>query len=186
MTSESRDERYSRQTKDLYAAYGQYCVAFEHLCGEMHHAIYGVLASQGGLKDQQLHNIVFAGYTAEPLQKTLRALLFHVIKLSGPREKKLKALFNQIKDLIAERNVLVHGRWYIGYASRDQTDFSSAQYVKAKQTGSGVELATGELDANQLQQRTDALNVAAGRIRDLYMGLVFSNGIDAAVDKLPA
>lgn len=143
MNETSRQKKLIQQSDDLYREIGRFVVQFEHMCFELRAGITFTL-QKFGLKNQQLAHILTSELTAEPLRTLLQSLLSEIEEFDDSDRKIFKAIFKKAQDLIKSRNDIIHGTWFIGWASEDQTDFRIANGHKLQRKASG--LAVKELN----------------------------------------
>ena len=146
MSPEERQKRYDEQTKDLYAGLGEFVASFELLIfwGLRRELIS--LWSGNSRELQQLVQPAVADLTADPILKIYQATYSTAIQQSGlsseeksEGEKILAAVCKDVREIIKTRNEIVHGTWFIGWASSEDTDFSIADGIKPTNTKGGVE-----------------------------------------------
>lgn len=131
---ESREQRYERQTKEQYAAIGKFVVKFELVCFYLRSTMSNFLQSSG-LKKQELARIVFGhrSMTADALREVYMAM---TVELYGDNVV-LKDFRSRFQRLTEKRNDIVHGTWFVGWASEDQEDFSAIRGFKDSISKSG-------------------------------------------------
>ena len=136
---ESREQRYERQTKEQYAAIGKFVVKFELVCFYLRLTMLNFLQSSG-LKKQELARIVFGhqAMTANALREVYMAM---TVVLYGDNMV-LKDFLSRFQRLTKERNDIVHGTWFVGWASEDQEDFSAIRGFKDSIAKSGAGFKT--------------------------------------------
>jgi hypothetical protein len=137
MVHAQHQEKYDQQTRDLFAALGRFVVGFELVCRHATTVITMAL-SKAGLRDQQYANILLADLTADPIKKTMIAVVAHAIQPIGKDAKVLQAIAKQFQQLIEARNELLHSTWYVGWANDSQSEFDVANAVKLKKSKDGV------------------------------------------------
>ncbi len=132
MTAESRYELFEQQTAEQYEQIGRFIVEFEKACSWLRIGI--ILALQNdGLKTQSLARILIDNkyITAMALIDTHDAIMTEI----GAREDSIQRevldqVSKEFRALILERNNVVHGEWFIGYAKADDQDFSKISGVR--------------------------------------------------------
>jgi len=174
---ESREDKWQRQTKAQYEALGRFVAAFESLVDKIRSAITYAVGVGGHLASRisiiTHHDVM----SAKPLFDVLRATVMHRLRTDAPalpeEEKKiiaelLKDFASRYKTLTETRNALLHGTWYIGWASSEATDFSEVEVRKMKVTADGLknssdaELIKGIDDLAKLRMECEALEDIAG------------------------
>lgn len=141
--TDSRQETYEKQTAQLYAGLGEFVAQFEQMIFAMRYVL--PMAFGGGRDLTALIAPAYAELTADPLRRVFGATMAIAIDQSQlpPEEKAvgykvLKGIVKRVQTLTEKRNEIVHGTWFIGWASSDQTDFSKASGFKPKNTKDGV------------------------------------------------
>jgi hypothetical protein len=138
---ESRDQRFDRQTKEQFEYLGRFVQAFELMVNESRKACL-FFTSKGGVP-QQLMMIVFnhRSLTAVPLLEIFRTMVAQMLHHpDGTLEKEeveaIKSILSQIgrdyQYLAEARNEIVHGTWFVGWASPSDVDFSVMTGMKGK------------------------------------------------------
>ncbi|MFN3343149.1 MAG: hypothetical protein ACK40M_10660 [Flavobacteriales bacterium] len=181
MNDIERLKKYKLQTNKLYSAYGKFAVEFEQMCESIRHCLIFTLHSSG-LKEQKFARILLADQTASPLISKLTAFVAEVYSKEPDKVKYLQPLFKFCIDINEKRNEIIHGTWYIGWASAEQTDFSRANGAKDKITKKGIrndgldfsvaefhELSEKIIKANEMIRR---LSVCITRGADLKKNVV--------------
>lgn len=145
---ETREQRYARQTAEQYEALGRFVQAFELMVAAIRMAC-GFMTSDNSVKRQQKMNLIFHHHTmsAWPLFEIYRALLLHIlgddeIGATDADRKVASMVLRQeasaVEDLIKKRNALLHGTWFIGWASNDVEDFSEMSVHKFRVKPQGL------------------------------------------------
>ena len=98
--------------------------------------------------------------------------------IDAHERKVIDNLLKRIDKLAEQRNDVIHRTWYIGWASEDQEDFSTASGVKSHNLkignrSSSVEFSRSEFD--KLSREADALTSLLSR---LSACLTFGDSID--------
>jgi hypothetical protein len=163
-----RREKYEMQTSELYAGLGAFVAEFEQVVHSLREALVITLSRYG--TPQALLQPAFAELTAAPLAMTFQATMARAIQLSSldDSEKKLgcdilTSVGRQLKTLTEIRNEIVHGTWFIGWASEEQEDFSIAEGYKLKNTKTGMV----HNDICRTKEEFDSLVDRCKEIRDL-------------------
>ena len=162
---ESRDQKYNRQTGEQFETLGRYVQAFEQMIAAVRFVLLQLTtrgAGPAGVKHQGLLNIVFhhQAMTAQPLFDILRAIIGEIIndkdyRVSASERGTIILILTQVagdySDVVRQRNDLIHGTWYIGWASSSQTDFSDMAVAKFKATKTGLGSASTPKNASELR-----------------------------------
>lgn len=141
MNEEERLKIRDLQTSELYANIGEFVVKFEHLCHAMQSVIIFMMHGQG-LRNQQVANILLAGYTADPLRALLESLIGEIVKTNDNDKKIIKNILLRIQKLTENRNDVVHSIWYIGWGNEQTQDFSDAPGHRLHKNKQGAALKT--------------------------------------------
>lgn len=188
-----RQTKFKVQTTALYAALGEYVVAFEMAVFSARQLLLTITSSD--MLSQQLIMPAYAGLTADPIRAVLLSTCATAIKLSPHYDEservKAQAILEQICSRFAlltqTRNEIVHGTWFIGWASPFDVDFSTADGFKPKNTKTGVtqtNLSRKVEDFNLLiddcREMTDLIN----RMMALNAGHKFSKNFKWAGKKV--
>ena len=134
---EETQHKFDEQTEDLYAALGRFAVEFEHVCNYLRVIIMTILNKEG-LKNEQVMQILLADLTAEPLRSLVVSLIPQTHKLSQTDKKIVSRILKNVQDLTKNRNDVLHGTWFIGWASVGETEFKNAPGLKFKKDKSGA------------------------------------------------
>lgn len=96
---------------DLYSLLGEFTVEFERVCLFMREAInyWSILA---GNKDDLYLKTLTTGMGAKSLLIAFRSIAVRQRELSKDEGKILTNIYNQIENLILERNDMLHGTWF--------------------------------------------------------------------------
>ena len=132
MVAESRQELFECQTAEQYEQIGRFVVEFEQACSWLR---IGIIFSlhHDGLRTQRLAQILIDNtvMTAAPLIKAYDAIMTEIGVREDPVQKEvLDQVSKEFHALTSERNKVVHGLWFIGYASVDDQDFSKISGIK--------------------------------------------------------
>ena len=177
MNTETRDEKFDRQTSEIYEHIGRFVVEFEIVAEHLRRAIISKLCRKG-LHNPELARILVShkAMTAAPLIVCHDSVLTELDKCKKPDEidPVQKEVLNQISKefdcLIQERNRIVHGYFRIGNAPAGADDFSSISGYKgnpSKKAGMAFEPLPGSADelrtlverARSLRLLLDVFNV---------------------------
>ena len=129
---ESRKELHDRQTAEQYEQIGRFVVGFENACTSLRDGILFSLQIDG-LRTQGLVQILTNNkfMTAAPLIEAYEAIMTEVGARADPIQKKdLEQISKEFRKLMGERNRIVHGHWFIGYAAVGDPDFSEIKGFK--------------------------------------------------------
>lgn len=117
------------QTEEQYAAIGRFVVKFEHLHHEMASMMKAILGVNG--LNSRFAAPLIAGLAAEPLRKSLLALLMahlgqeteRAIDPGNEEDSKcvIENTFNRIKTLIQEHSTMTNQLWLIGQMNTEQS-----------------------------------------------------------------
>lgn len=162
MASESRDERYERQTAEQFAELGRFVQEFEQLVQTIRTCCLFLLPARRS-NEQMLVNIFLHHdvMTAKPLFDCMRALYAEVIKQSGIaiiREEAdairsiLRQASTDMEKLIKQRNKLLHAQWHIGWASAQAEDFSELKVFKGKAGRDGFSMDSPLANLDELRE----------------------------------
>ena len=167
-----KDELYRNQTNELYASIGKFLVNFELVCFYIRKAII-IILYDSGLKNQQLANIMLAGYTTEPLKSILHSLIGEAVQLNENEKKIIKNIFARIQKLIESRNNIVHSTWFIGWSNKTMIDFSEASGYKLHKDKGGVATKTFKYkkeDFKKLSKEAEILSKIVLRLHGCISG----------------
>lgn len=184
MSPEERKIKYDQQTESLYAGIGEFVVAFEMLVHAMRNSLV-LLLSHGSALGPLAVQPAFADMTAAPLKSAYLASFSVAIRQCGLDEaekslgqKILLDVCKRIQAMTVSRNEIVHGTWFIGWASDTDTDFSVAQGFKPKNSKTGTKhevISRTREDFNVLTDDCKTLAELADRINLLlFSGKNFS------------
>ena len=134
---EDTNKKYEEQTEDLYAALGRFAVEFEHVCNYLRAIIMAILAKEG-LSNDKVMQILLADQTAEPLRALVMSLIAETHDLSDTDKKIVSKITSRVQKLTKKRNDVLHGTWFIGWASVGQEQFTDAAGVKVKKDKQGA------------------------------------------------
>jgi len=169
---EDTKQKYEEQTEDLYAAIGRFAVEFEHVCYRMRVIIMTILAKEG-LSNEQVMQILLSDQTAEPLRAVVASLISETATLSDTDRKIVNKILKEIQDLTKLRNDVIHGTWFIGWASFEDTEFKNAPGIKFKKDKAGVATKTfswKESDFDELTERAKDLTNLLARLGGCIAG----------------
>lgn len=168
MVADSRQDLFKKQTAEQYEKIGRFVVEFEKACSELRIGIIFSLHLDG-LKTQRLAQILIDNkyMTAAPLIEAYEAIMTQTGVREDPIQRDvLDQVSKEFRDLIIERNNIVHGEWFIGYATSDAKDISKMAGLKgkpSKKEGMGFQyLPTSVEEISELVER-------ARNLKDLLM-----------------
>ena len=176
MTPQELHALLNHQTAQLYAGLGEFVAQFELIVFSMREALVLLWSRLGGWQAQALVRPGLSELTADPVLRVFQSSFATAIDL-GPLDDEEKAggtkilglIATQTREMIKTRNEIVHGTWFIDWASPDDTDFSVARGEKTVNTKSGVEAR----DISRTKQDFDALCDECNRIKDLINRLSY-------------
>ena len=134
MVVETRQQMFENQTSKQYEQIGRFVVEFEKICSWLRIGIIFLL-HRDGLKTQRLAQILIDNkfMTAVPLIDAYDAIITEIGVREDPIQNEvLDQVSREFRALISERNKVVHGHWFIGYARADAQDFSQMVGIKGK------------------------------------------------------
>lgn len=135
--NETREERFSRQTNECFAALGRFVQDFESMVDTAR-----LLSATHFGQFQPYANFLLhhSSVSAKVLIDCARAILESRLKerdaIHALSEKEImRGVLGQVQDefekLMKARNHLLHGTWYIGWGSSPDDDFTSFTVSKA-------------------------------------------------------
>lgn len=163
-------EKYNLQTNDLYRAYGQFAIDFEQMCRNMKLCIIFIMHNRG-LTNQELTRVLLADQTAAPLISKLRAFIAIFYKNNPEEINHVEPLFKFCLSINEKRNEIIHGNWFIGWTSSEQTEFDTANGMKDKITKKGVELKKYDFTISMFDDLTEKVRTA-GILLDRLKGCI--------------
>jgi len=183
LTPEERAKKRETETTALYASLGEFVAKFELTVFSIRQLLMFVVTSHGA--PQSLVTPAYAELTASPLRAAMLSTCAKAIDMREDYDDREREIANQILcaicarfgKLTEARNDIVHGTWFIGWASEDQTDFTQASGFKPKNTKNGVRhtdisRTVGDFDAliDECHDLYDLIN----RMMVLIHGFTFS------------
>jgi len=184
MDKKEKEEKYKAQTKDWYAALGQFVVQFEHVCSDMETCIIFALHGDA-LRNQNLAQALLADLTAAPLLQSFRAIVAELRKNDKEDLRILDNVSKRVEKLIEDRNDVVHRTWFVGWAAVEQEDFSTVGSWKFKKTKRGPEFKPKSYtssDLDDLSKNADELAKTIFRMNGC-LGFGTSFSMNFKVDK---
>ena len=88
----------------------------------------------------------------------------------------LKQLDRDYKELVRRRNQLLHGTWYIGWASSQDSDFSDITVTKFKWKATGESTPPPLKDADELKSLCEECDRVGNEIRSIWALFLMSDG----------
>ena len=167
-----REVTRDSQMKELHRAIGEFAVAFESVTHQEWRCISWLLYS-AGLKDQQIVQILLAGYTAGRMRAMLQSLIGHIRPENNAEEAIVKDLLDRHQRLISRRNDVLHGTWFIGYGNEETTDWSTAIGFKLGKDGKGAKNKTFQYKVEDFEEmigEAESLTVALDRLTGCFTG----------------
>ena len=168
MTTPSRKELFEHQTSEQYKQLGKFVVEFEQVCEWLRINIILIL-QRNGLKNQRLIQILInnQGMTASLLIDAFDAIMTEIGDRNDPEKKTiLDHISKEFRELLSERNKIVHGLWFIGYAAIDNPDFSKMAGLK------GNPSKTKGMNYQHLPETAQEIEELAKRIENIRLTLV--------------
>lgn len=172
MNEEERQQKFKVQTGELYRAYGEFAVKFEHVCHAVHTAMVFMLHMEG-LKNQQVAHVLLAGLTADPLRSMFAALVAETQQLDNQEKKIIDSVLKRFQSLTEKRNDVIHGTWFIGWANPSDIDFSVASGLKHHRSNKGASARSFNFGAEEFQvltQEAEALAAIFQRLHGCFVG----------------
>lgn len=172
MNEDERQKKLKEQSDELYRSYGEFSVKFEHVCHAIHTAMVFML-QMDGLKNQQVAQVLLAGHTADPLRSLFSALVAETQRLDQTDKKILDSVLKRFQALTERRNDIIHGTWFIGWASATDTDFSVASGHKHHRSNKGASSKTfsySPADFQALAKEAEALAAIFHRLNGCFVG----------------
>ena len=164
-----RREKWETQTKESYALLGEFTAEFQMLCYQFEQSI---LLMAGNFNSQKIMQSFLAGMTADPLISTYRSIISDSFSLTEIEKNRLS---NIVKDAIAlnvKRNKFLHGTWFIGWASADETDFSVARGYKRRTTKDGVNQEELIISEKEFRPLIEECKEVAESIKNFTLSLI--------------
>lgn len=153
-------EKFDSQTNELYRSYGRFAVEFEQMCRSLKSCI--IFAFQiKGLSEQEFIRVLLADQTAAPLITKLRAIISIFYRDKPSEITHTDPLFKFCFLINEQRNEIIHGTWYIGWASVGQTEFDIASGMKDKVTKKGVEMNSYSYTPAKFDELTEKMKMTS-------------------------
>ena len=137
-------EAHNKNTKEQYAALGQFVVAFEMMVNEARTCAMNLLDGNA-LSDIPFHHPVM---TAKPIFEIFRALAVEYLTrltLNVPIKERdgfngvLAVIASEYFELASMRNTLLHGTWFVGWPRDEDPNSETFILSKFKPTKKGLE-----------------------------------------------
>lgn len=176
MDEKERTETRDLQTHELYASIGKFIVEFEHICFEMQKAILWMLRDQG-LKNQQVVDILLAGYTADPLRTLLESLIGELTTTNDKERKIIKNIFSRIQKITEKRNDVAHSTWFIGWGNATTQDFSEASGHKLHKNKQGEARKSFKYKAENFNDLITEAEKLSSLVMRLYLCITYNYNI---------
>lgn len=180
MTPEERAEKFENQVKELYALVGEYATKFEHVCMAMRNGIIFPMHANG-LTNQDMSRAVSAELTAWPLLNAFRSIMLCQRPLSDADRTILKLVCTRVQKCIEDRNDLLHGTLFIGWAGAEETDFSTASGFKEKNKRSGLEATNLTVSESALRPKIDELKTLEKLVNRVWVAVVHGTPLEKAL-----
>jgi hypothetical protein len=170
-------EAYHRNVKEQYEALGRFVGAFEMMVDQVRSTC--ILLMGPNPFDKRLPIIAFhhGAMTAKPLFDIMRAMIAQLAKQDDLLDADEKPIFAGVlaqiakdySDLVSMRNNLLHGTWFVGSISVNDSEAATFRVRKQTSTKDGLGLlelptTTKELDA--LKNRCEEVRLLVEPIRD--------------------
>lgn len=171
MNEDERQKKLKEQSDELYRSYGEFAVKFEHVCYAIHTAMVFMLQMEG-LKNQKVAQVLLAGHTADPIRSLFSALVAETQSLDQTDKKILDSVLKRFQVLTEKRNDVIHGAWFIGWASATDTDFSVAPGYKHHRSNKGAASKTfrySPADFQGLANEAEALAAIFQRMKGCFL-----------------
>jgi hypothetical protein len=135
---------------DIYTHIGRFVVQFEQICHQMEIGISSILLKEG-LKNTKIHEILLAGFTAEPLSALFQSLCKEHLKPDIKTSKIINYVFNTFRDLISVRNDVLHGKFVIVLQQSGRKNKPIALYQKLQKNKNGSASKKLEYDIDKFK-----------------------------------
>lgn len=174
---EGRQARYIAQTTEQFAALGRFVQAFEQMVWSARQAALHLFRAKDVEQQRLLHIMLgHAGMTAKPVFDVHRAFYGEFLNnpennIPGDERQVISAVLSyidgEVNSLTQMRNALLHGTWFIGWASEEEEDFSEFTVHKWKTSANGLEshgLPKTAYDLDALSARCTAISKLVNRV----------------------
>jgi len=177
METSDRKEKYDSQTGQLYEAIGKCAVKFEHVCFAMHQGIT-LLLGQHGLNNQRLARVLLADLTAYPLKSILQAMIAEIVSLPPTDKSICDKIFIRVQKLIERRNDIIHSTWFVGWASSEDTDFSTVSGHKWARGKQGADIKSAIYTSEDFEAFAIECDTVAALINRLWVCIMDSRQLE--------
>ena len=126
---EYSDEDHAANTVAVFAALGNFVVAFERVCVAMRQCIF-ISFRREGLTNQALSQLVVYGTAAAGLRETLGKVYVELRDQDEEDKASVKNLLARVERLAEKRNTLLHAEWYTNYNYEGATEEFTALALK--------------------------------------------------------
>lgn len=172
MKEEERQERWKKDTDELYCSIGEFVVKFELVSHQIQIGITSLLGL-AGIRNQKISQLMLAGLTAEPLRSLYESLIAETQTINDIERKMIKDALNRFQTLIQERNDIVHSTWFIGWGNERSINFSEVSGMKFHKNKSGAAIKSFErkvADFVKLSEEADLLAKIFLRLNGCFAG----------------
>lgn len=170
-------ENYDSQTGQLYKAIGKCAVKFEHVCFAMHQAIT-VLLGHHGLQNQRLAQVLLADLTAYPLKSILQAMIAEIASLPPTDKSICDKILVRVQKLIERRNDIIHSTWFVGWASSEDTDFSTVSGHKWSRGKQGADFKSATFTSDDFEAFAIECDIVAALIFRLWVCIMDNSQLE--------
>lgn len=151
MNSADRNKKFIQQTEEQYALLGKFVNKFELMIFQLRNGIRNNAGFQN-IHQQRISNIFFAELSAQSLVKIYKSIVLLNTGLDKFNTALLSSLHNRTIKLITKRNEIVHGTYFIGWASQDDVEFNKSYGFKNLNTKNGGEIKPLELNKEKMSE----------------------------------
>jgi hypothetical protein len=165
--------RFPAQANEAYRAIGRYLYCFSRLVFHMRQGIVGALGA-GSTTKRQIGEIAMSSSTAQPIADAFFAICRQFGGLEVAEEAVANILSRQVNEAIVERNNIVHGDWWIGFASQDATEMDDPVLLRisaARKQGPFVRRELGPTQLDAMSDNLTALRHLVAEFGDLTIGI---------------
>ncbi len=180
MSQSERDKRLATQTMEQFAALGRFVQEFELAVLAVRLCLSQLLGDGSARKNRMLNGVLYhQALTAAPLIDMLACVIFEMLEAEGDQFSKeeraditsiVGEVAKRLRTLCEIRNNLLHGTWFIGWASQGATDFPLTEGTVHRFTPS----ARGVKSRDKLPK---SLNDLRSYIEDAKAVKQFMNGL---------
>lgn len=180
MNSVDRKRKYTKQTNQQYALLGRFVNKFELMIFQLRNGIRNNAGFQN-MRQQKISNIFFAELSAHSLVKIYKSIVLLDTDLDKFTTALLSSLHNRTQNLITKRNEIVHGTYFIGWASQDDVEFSTSPGFKNMNTKDGGVMRQLELNKENIEILINECDF----LSDFYIRFSTSLMLSVEMRKLP-